>query len=191
MRYTGKDWGAFFNSVMHISRHALSDSNSSVPEAASLESLPTDAHSLPDMILFAPSLYGAETASPSNTMSDYEHWRFPTIIKHFTTMYGMSRKMQSNVVKHSRQGFGSFIEQFLPSVAFNEEVNTVTVSLGSWEDSHPLHCCMPQIPLMYEKWYTEGQCLASIPVHPIKNKLNKVLWKEHVPSRGISNSSCV
>ena len=181
-RYTGEHWGNFFNAVLHIAQAALQDNNRSLETAKNLSALSKREEDQPDMILFAPGMYGPEAASPNNTMDDFEHWKFPNIIKHFTTLYGMSRRMQGHVAKHSRQGFGSYIEQFLPSVALNEQVNTVTISLGVWNAAHPLHCCASQISAVYDDWFLEGRCLASIPLHPVKNR--KGFWKGY--DRGIN-----
>ena len=58
------------------------------------------------------------------------------------TMFGMSRKYNQYVIDWSKsaKGNGGFSEQFMPSVAMNEDVNAVSISLVSWSENHPLHC---------------------------------------------------
>ena len=89
----------------------------------------------------------------------------------------MSRKFNQLVVDQSEQGNAGFAEQFLPSVALNEEVNAVSISLGVWADEHPLHCCMPQITAIYDDWYLSGKHLTALLLHPIKND-NVSVWPE-------------
>ena len=177
VRYTGKHWGKFLNSCMQIGSRALGH-KSRLPVREGSTIAKKRQHD-PDFIIFSPDLIHPVTVvdNPGDLM-DNTSWHYPNTLKYFTMMYGMSRKFNQYIVEQSEKGNGGFSEQFLPSVALHEDVKAVSTSLGVWEDSHPLHCCMPQITAIYDNWYLSGKHLCSLLLHPVKN-INESVWTDN------------
>lgn len=171
VRYTGRDWGHFFNSVFNIGTQAL---NSKPKEEIMFLEGVEDGQQKVDFITFFQHL--KQPIEPTNeNLQDNSTWKYPKVMYHMLQIYGISRKMNSIVVKESKKGNGGYLEQFLPSTALLSDLNAVTISLGMWIKEHPLHCCVPRITEMYNQWYLNGTCMASIPLHPVKN--NGSMWE--------------
>lgn len=174
VRYTGEDWGSFLSIVLLLSRKTLGLNYN-------LESIETHPQMMsdrrlwqPDFIAFSPFLFQLEDVNTENVM-DNSTWRFPKVVKYFTTLHGLSQRMNKIIVEESQRGNGGFAEQFLPTVAFLSDVNTVIVPIGVWEDAFPLHCCESKITEIYNNWYLRKSCLASTLLHPVKNN-DPAVW---------------
>lgn len=178
VRYTGRSWGNFFNAALHIASRTLSNQDvEETPGDISLDELSKEDVPQPDLILFPPFLLHPEDVVSHQNLQDNRSWPFPTVISTGMTLFGFSRRMNDQLLKHSRAGHGGFIEQFVPSVAFNEDVNTVIVSVGVYGAVDPLHCCVQATAQAYDRWFLSDDCWNSIPMHPIKNN-NLTVWSK-------------
>ena len=175
VRYTGEHWGKLLNSCIQIGTRALGH-KSKLPVRKGPRVAKRRQHK-PDFIVFSPFVIHPDTVDHPDSLMDNTSWHYPNTVKYFTTMYGLSRKFNQYVVEQSEKGNGGFPEQFLPSVALNEDVKAVSISLGLWEDEHPLHCCMDQITRIYDNWYLSDKHLTALLLHPIKNN-NESVWTE-------------
>ena len=180
VRYTGKDWGVLLNKLMHISSQALGYHLIGGREE-NLLSLPAEEAFQPEFIVFSPVLLAPEVSSAESLM-DNSSWVYPTDVKYFVNMYGISRRMNDFLIGQSKLGNGGFAEQFVPSTALHCDVKAVTISLGVWFSEHPMHCCADQIVDIYNSWFATGRALIAMLLHPIKNT-NASIWVE---SKGIS-----
>ena len=175
VRYTGKDWGVFLNSMLSIATATLAGQ----PHQHFSKRL---GHIAPysttaDFISISrnhglPSTHKAIT--PRRAPRDMRNWRLPTMVQEFAFLWGMSRQYINMLHYHSLEGNGGYIEEFLLTLALHEKLDVVimpfTQVLGeSW------HCCLDAGQLYYEDWFLSHSCRVFTLVHPIKNA-NASVW---------------
>ena len=180
MRYTGADWGVFLNSMLNLALTALGTSNS-IPEqyTESLSSLPTPDAKLPDLVVMRHGaindqlILGAditETYKPR----DAEHWRFKRMLPGGTTFFGISRLYADILHVYSVDGVGGYIEEFLITLAVEEELDIVSMPFPEFGGAM-IHCCIYHGRQYYNHWYLSKECRHPALVHPVKNS-NESIW---------------
>ena len=160
VRYTGDSWGSFFSSLLTIGEESLNSPKSKFGKSG------TDQR--PDLVMFAPW-----QKAPADIISGYNFSylseKYPTVVPTHSAIYGMSRKLQSALVKHTRRNTAGYIEQIVPTVAVHENLNTVVIGSGTWGSVDPLNSEDSNFAsTLYKAWSESKRCIASIQLHPVR-----------------------
>ena len=174
VRYTGTDWGVFLNSMLNVATATLAGR----PHKQFSDSIGRIQYDfeIPDFISVSRNrgLPTLRRATSGRAPRDMRNWKLPAMVQEFTFLWGMSRQYINVLHRHSMEGSGGYIEEFLLTLALHENLRVVimpyTQVLGeSW------HCCLDAGQMYYEDWFLSNECRLFTLVHPIKNA-NTSIW---------------
>ena len=173
-RYIGLSWGHYLNSALNIAVATLAGTAVD-PADVLLRNLPLSTAKLPDILVFSTATHGAGTVTESFKPRDIDKWDFKTMIPIGAVLLGFSKSFYSLLIHHSLQGYGGYLEEYLATLAFEEGLDGVFVSAGTWAGTNPIHCCDLTAVQYYDEFYLRDGCQAYALLHPVKNA-NISIW---------------
>lgn len=166
-RYIGDSWGSLLSQMLHIAVRTIVSADAKTaffkPKAPR--------QPLPDFIFLDDVIRGP---LPNNWYDSgvrkNPKFKWETPFKEMTGLYGMSQNAVHRIHEVSLRGESGFIEEFLPTLAVNLELDVVLVPTGSWNGRPSLDNGWDVNPTMYDNWYWSGECHPYALLHPVKRE---------------------
>ena len=169
VRYTGADWGHFLTGMLNLAIAPL-HGQTFAHHNETLIMLPGPDTKVPDFVTMGHATVPfEEPMTESYQPRDTEKWKFNNYVKTMTNIWGASRLYIELLRDHSMDGNGGFIEDFVLTVAVEENLDVVTMPYPDFDGGASINCCGTVADQYYTNWYLSGQCRYPAILHPVKN----------------------